>query len=250
MLLASSCAALVINAALWSHDARKTPAFTALASTRRFSPAAAAAAPVLGVGSSVIAHVHANTIEVYRRPSRGAQTHTVAALTAGGHVLALVLLVLERRRGWLRVELPGRPNHATGWIRARHVSLHGDPYQVHVALARHQLTVLRANKIIIRRVIGVGQAVSPTPNGRYYITDLLQPPDPHGLYGPYALGLSAYSPIYTTFAGGDGQIGLHGTNQPAGLGHNVSHGCIRLDNPTITRLAHLLPIGTPVQITR
>ncbi|WP_338052762.1 L,D-transpeptidase [Protofrankia coriariae] len=43
-------------------------------------------------------------------------------------------------------------------------------------------------------------------------------------------------------------IGIHGTNQPNLLGQDVSHGCIRVSNETITRLARLLPLGTPVEI--
>jgi lipoprotein-anchoring transpeptidase ErfK/SrfK len=56
--------------------------------------------------------------------------------------------------------------------------------------------------------------------------------------------------VYTTFEGGDGQIGIHGTNQPEVLGQDVSHGCIRVANAVITRLARQLPLGTPVTISR
>ena len=52
------------------------------------------------------------------------------------------------------------------------------------------------------------------------------------------------------FAGRDGVLGLHGTNFPQGIGTDVSHGCIRMSNHAITKLAHTLPIGTPVTITR
>ena len=89
---------------------------------------------------------------------------------------------------------------------------------------------------------------TPTPTGTYYLTELLQPPDVNGVYGPYAYGLSAYSPVLTDFAGGTGQIGLHGTNEPAGVGTDVSHGCIRVANGVITRLAHNVPPGTPISI--
>jgi lipoprotein-anchoring transpeptidase ErfK/SrfK len=70
------------------------------------------------------------------------------------------------------------------------------------------------------------------------------------LYGPYAFGTSAFSNTYYHFGGGPGEIGLHGTNYPQGLGSKVSHGCIRVSNATIRRLAKLLPLGTPVVITR
>jgi lipoprotein-anchoring transpeptidase ErfK/SrfK len=45
-------------------------------------------------------------------------------------------------------------------------------------------------------------------------------------------------------------IGLHGTDYAAGIGKNVSHGCIRMSNAMITRLARTLPLGTPVRISR
>ena len=50
------------------------------------------------------------------------------------------------------------------------------------------------------------------------------------------------------FGGGDGQFGIHGTNDPSGLGRDVSHGCIRMSNAGITLLAQTLPLGVPVEI--
>jgi lipoprotein-anchoring transpeptidase ErfK/SrfK len=121
-------------------------------------------------------------------------------------------------------------------------------FRVVVQLKEHRLVAYAGRRAILRTRIGVGRSLSPTPTGTYFVTDLLRPPDPDGFYGPYAFGLSAYSPVYTSFAGGDGQIGIHGTDQPAALGHDVSHGCIRLRNADITRLARTLPLGTPVAI--
>ncbi|MDQ4133917.1 MAG: L,D-transpeptidase, partial [Actinomycetota bacterium] len=43
-------------------------------------------------------------------------------------------------------------------------------------------------------------------------------------------------------------VGIHGTNDPSGLGRSVSHGCIRMSNRGITALAKTLPLGTPVEI--
>jgi lipoprotein-anchoring transpeptidase ErfK/SrfK len=37
-------------------------------------------------------------------------------------------------------------------------------------------------------------------------------------------------------------------NQPGLIGSDVSHGCIRLRNAAVRRLAKILPIGTPVYI--
>ena len=54
--------------------------------------------------------------------------------------------------------------------------------------------------------------------------------------------------MLANFAGGDGVIGIHGTNDASALGHDVSHGCIRMSNEGITKLARTLPLGVPVEI--
>jgi hypothetical protein len=41
---------------------------------------------------------------------------------------------------------------------------------------------------------------------------------------------------------------LHGTNQPASIGHAVSHGCVRLRNEDIEKLYDMVSVGTPVYI--
>jgi lipoprotein-anchoring transpeptidase ErfK/SrfK len=79
---------------------------------------------------------------------------------------------------------------------------------------------------------------------------LLRQPDPNGPYGPYALGTSAFSNVLYNFGGGTGEIGLHGTDDPAALGTSVSHGCVRISNTVIARLAKLLPLGTPIVIEK
>ena len=80
------------------------------------------------------------------------------------------------------------------------------------------------------------------------MTDLLDNADDGGAYGPYALGLAAHSDTLSEFAGGDGQIGLHGTNEPWSIGQAASHGCVRVPNEVVAQLATGLPLGTPVTI--
>jgi len=212
----------------------------------RFSPDAARS----DSGRSVIATARARQILVRARPSTQARGRTLRARRFHGRRLPLVFLVRRSRGGWLQVHLPTRPNRATAWIRRRAVRLNQTPYRLQVRLRTHRLVLWRGRRAVLRTPIGTGRAVSPTPTGRYYVTDLIRPPDPHGFFGPYALGLSAHSPVYTSFEGGDGQVGIHGTDAPGALGHDVSHGCIRVRNPAIRRIAHLVPLGTPVDIAR
>lgn len=46
---------------------------------------------------------------------------------------------------------------------------------------------------------------------------------------------------------GDGYA-LHGTDNPASIGHSVSHGCVRLRNEDIDTLYSMVEVGTPVYI--
>lgn len=158
----------------------------------------------------------------------------------------LVFLVKQRTPHWLKVLLPVRPNRSVGWVRAKKVKLSRTAYRVDVRLHKHRAVVHHGSQKVMNARIAVGKRATPTPTGRFYITSLLQPSNPHGAYGPYAFGLSAYSDVIFHFGGGPGQIGLHGTNRPKLLGKSASHGCIRLSNKHITKLAQRLPLGTPV----
>lgn len=148
----------------------------------------------------------------------------------------------------MQVYLPVRPNGSRGWVRAQDVTLAGVPYRVDVHLGRHQLELFRDGSRVQTFPIGVGKNATPTPGGTYYLKELLRVPNPSGPYGPFAYGLSGFSTTLKSFAGADAVIGLHGTNDPASIGRDVSHGCIRLRNADIRQLAELLPLGTPVRI--
>jgi hypothetical protein len=201
-------------------------------------------------GSSLVATARGAAIRVYGRPSADAGARRLRARRVDGRRLSLVFLVERRRGSWLKVALPTRPNLSTGWLRRGDVTLAVTPYRIEVRLRRHELVLRRRGEAVLRATIAKGKAVSPTPTGRYFVTDLLRPPNPRGFYGPYALGLSAHSRVYTRFAGGDGQVGIHGTNRPGALGRDVSAGCLRVRNRVIERLARRVPLGTPVAISR
>ncbi|KOX17020.1 L,D-transpeptidase [Nocardiopsis sp. NRRL B-16309] len=158
-------------------------------------------------------------------------------------------LVESNEGEWLEVLLPVRPNGTTGWVRSEEVSLSGTDFRVEIDMAAFEFTVLEGEDEVRTGVIGTGENETPTPPGRYYFTELLQPPDPDGPYGEYAFGLSGFSESLETFAGGPGQLAVHGTNDESALGRQVSHGCVRVSNEDITWMAENLPIGTPVEIS-
>jgi lipoprotein-anchoring transpeptidase ErfK/SrfK len=160
----------------------------------------------------------------------------------------LVFLIAERRGNWLQVLLPVRPNGSTGWIRTRDVRIIENRYRIAVELGAHRITVFDGDAVLLQEPVAVGAVATPTPPGRYFLRVLLRAPNPNTVYGPYAYGLSGYSEVLTSFNGGDGELGIHGNNDASVLGKSVTNGCVRVGNDSITRLAGILPLGTPVDI--
>jgi lipoprotein-anchoring transpeptidase ErfK/SrfK len=195
---------------------------------------------------SIVAHAVGSRIAVFRTPLSARPFRVYSSPVASG--APLVFLVRRRAPGWEEVRLPSRPNGSVGWVHSRAVALSLDPYRVAVSLRRHRITVWRRGRVLIRAAAAAGRPALPTPTGVFYITELLEQPDSRGPYGPYAFGLSAHSDVLYSFGGGSGQIGLHGTNEPSLVGTAASHGCIRVANVLIRRLARILPLGTPVVI--
>jgi lipoprotein-anchoring transpeptidase ErfK/SrfK len=185
------------------------------------------------------------SLKVHESPD-GPVAHELAQVRPSGAPLTLRLLDVEE--AWLQVDLPVRPNGSTGWVRRDHVDVTAVRYRVDVSLSQHELRVYDLGELMTTYPVGVGTEAAPTPGGTFSITELVQPTNADGMYGPYAFGLSGFSEVLTEFAGGEAAIGIHGTNDPASIGSDASHGCIRMHNEDVSELAELLPLGTPVRI--
>ena len=159
-----------------------------------------------------------------------------------------VFVVLAQQGDSFKVLLPMRPNGRTGYVKAKDVNLYQHDYAAVVSVSGKTLTLYKSGVEVLKDTVAVGSAKYPTPLGSFYMRELARPRNPGGAYGPWAFGLSAYSNVLQKFGRGDGQIGIHGTNQPKLLGQGVSHGCVRMRNATIIKLANLLPQGVPVEI--
>ena len=189
------------------------------------------------------------TIKVYTEPDDTKQPQFYLAV--GSEFQGAGVFTVNKTEGaWLNVNVPQRPNGVTGWIKASEVHTYQHSYFMKLQLGARLLTVCNSGRIIQQEKVGVGLSKTPTPTGLFYTVDLIKPKGgPNGAYGPYAFGLSGFSETVFDFAGGDGRLGLHGTNKPALLGTTASNGCIRVSNVAITKLAKTLPLGVPIQIT-
>jgi hypothetical protein len=208
-------------------------------------------------------------------PSRagGAETALVVAPTAarsrpgGGRVVAhlrgetdwshqaQVLLVLRSAtvegREWLRVLLPVRPDGTSAWIPADRVTLRPDDVWIEIDKGARRLLAYRDGRLVRRYPVVIGRAATPTPSGLAAIYERNRQPDPRGFLGPWALPLTALSPVLRSFGGGPGRVAIHGRDGASledPLGSAASHGCIRIPNAGVRWLARHAPAGTPVRI--
>ena len=148
---------------------------------------------------------------------------------------------------WIKIRIPGRPNGRTGWVRQEQLS-NLELVETRLTIDRRRLraTLRKRGKVIWRSPIGVGAPGTGTPGGKFWIRERLPNLGGSPIYGPWAFGTAAYSKL-SDWPGG-GVVGIHGTNQPELIPGRPSHGCIRVPNPRIRKLARIMPIGTPVRI--
>lgn len=186
-------------------------------------------------------------VEVFAAPGDLEPSRTLEPTTILG--TATVLVVVEGpESGWARVMLPGRPNGSEGWIETAGMTLYVVESHIEVDLSDRQLSYYEDGEEVLTTTVAIGSSNNPTPTGTFFVTDNVTLKNPDGPWGPHALGLSGRSDTVMEYNGGDGIIGIHGTNKPQSIGSDASLGCVRAPNDVITRLHETIRIGTPVTI--
>jgi hypothetical protein len=149
---------------------------------------------------------------------------------------------------WLRVRLPGRPNGRIGWIKQQGTARATTRWRITVTLHDRHVTVLHDGQAVRNFSAVVGKDATPTPTGSFFVEETIELR--RGDVGaPFALALSARSTVLQEFAGGPGQIALHGLMNVGGtLGTAASHGCVRLANDAMQWLVARIGPGVPVTI--
>ena len=148
----------------------------------------------------------------------GVDTHT----EYGGR---RVYRVVGRRGNWLGVLAAELPAGRTGWIAADHAVLGSTRVRITIDRSARRLTVRRSGRVVERMLVTVGAPSSPTPLGRFAVTDKLWM-ERGSIYGCCALALSVRQ---TRGALAGGRVAIHGTRFPEALGRAASNGCAPRD---------------------
>ncbi len=159
-----------------------------------------------------------------------------------------VLNVAARRGAWLGVVTDEQPNGRLAWVKAKDPGLRGSRtrWSLHADLSERSVELRRGGQTVKRLSVAVGTSTSPTPPGRYAVTDKISGSRYGAYYGCCILALTGHQtnppPGWT---GGD-RLAIHGTDAPSTIGNAASAGCLRAADADLEVLMRLVPLGAPV----
>jgi lipoprotein-anchoring transpeptidase ErfK/SrfK len=161
-----------------------------------------------------------------------------------------VLAVVGARGDWLKVIATELPNGRRGWIPMRAADLIANPWSIEADLSSRVVKVYKKDRLVRRFRVAIGRPSTPTPTGRFAVTDKLVYRDGSAAYGCCALALSGHqSHIEEGWTGGD-RLAIHGTQLEHTIGSAASFGCLRARESDVRWVVRKVFLGTVVSIRR
>ncbi len=157
------------------------------------------------------------------------------------------LQVVGRRGNWFAVESDVLGNGVVGWVpRTAAVRLRTVRYAVEADLSKRLLTLRENGAVVFRRRVSIGAPGSPTPVGRFHVTDQIS--GRRWRLGCCIVVLSGNQPRLPAGWNGGDRLAIHGRpSTRETFGAPTSAGCLHATERTLRALARL-PLGTPVVI--
>jgi hypothetical protein len=162
------------------------------------------------------------------------------------------LAVAERRGRWLGVTSSERRNGRLAWVdgRSRALERHRTRVSLRLDLSRRRLSLRAGGRTLRSAAVGTGAAASPTPTGRFAVTDKLSGARYGGVYGCCILALSGRQEKPPAGWRGGSRLAIHGTPGRSAAVAGGSAGCVRADVRMLGVLMRRVPLGTPVFVVR
>ena len=116
-----------------------------------------------------------------------------------------------------------------------------------ISIPDRKLAVMEAGRVLRVFPTAVGAPKSPSPAGAFTIVARI--PDPTWYTKGRIVPPGKSNPLGTRWLGLSVKgYGIHGTNNPASVGHNASHGCIRMRNHDVEQLFEMVSVGDAVEL--
>ncbi len=112
-----------------------------------------------------------------------------------------------------------------------------NPYEIYIDLSEYRLYLFKDGELQDVYPIAGGKDETPSPYG---VWKVISKGKWGKGFGGYWLGLNVPW----------GRYGIHGTTHPGSIGHDASHGCIRMFSKNAEILWKTIPYNTPVLITK
>jgi lipoprotein-anchoring transpeptidase ErfK/SrfK len=191
---------------------------------------------------TLVAYVRAGRVIAVRSAPRGPVVARLSSQTEFGSPRTFA--VTRAVRG-LRVITTELPNGRTGWVDApRALRLTRTRVTLDVDLSARLLHLRSAGRLLHTVRVGIGAAGTPTPTGRFAITDKLRGSDYSAVYGCCILALSGHQTnLPPGWTGGD-RLAIHGGS----TGGAVSTGCLHAGERDLRYLMRIVPLGAQIVI--
>jgi lipoprotein-anchoring transpeptidase ErfK/SrfK len=191
---------------------------------------------------SVVAQVRVASVALRAAPGSNRVVGVARRTTEFGSRTTFAVTAIRGR--WAEVISPLLANDEHGFVRRSELKLGRVRVAIDVDLSARRLRVWRGGVILRRSEIAVGAAASPTPIGRFAVTDRLTGFNTSA-YGCCILALSGHQThVPLGWTGGD-RLAIHGGG---GLGSAVSTGCLHAGEADLRWLLRRVPLGTQVVI--
>jgi len=116
-----------------------------------------------------------------------------------------------------------------------------------VSITDRKLALVEADRVVKIFPTAVGAPASPSPVGVYKIVTSI--PEPTWYYKGKIVGPGKANPLGSRWLGLSIKgYGIHGTNVPSSIGHNASHGCVRMRNKDVEELFGMVGVGDQVEL--
>ncbi len=186
-----------------------------------------------------------DTLALRSRPGGKVDTQ-LEPRTEFGSVRALG--VAAERGRWLGLVTTARSNGRLAWADRRDpaLRLRRTAWSLHADLSARRVELRRFGRTVERVRVAIGRPGSPTPTGRFAVTDKLPGSRFGAYYGCCILALNGYQEHLPPGWQGGNRIAIHGTDSPDTIGAAASAGCLRAADGPLATLMQRVPLGAPV----